>query len=217
MKRLGWSVCLVVAAAGLALPTVALDGKGGDKGGGKGNGSSKGKKGDSAQSTGPGKSEPARPFDHPKSGNSLPQEVRDRLPPGLRDRPVTHPGLANHLGKMGWTVGEDGTLVPPATSVVPPARTVTTLPPEVRDRLPPGLRDRPITHPGVANHLGKMGWTIADDGTLVPPSNFVPPPTKTVSSLPLAEYKRLPVGPSASAASALPQEVREQLPSVPRA
>jgi len=113
--------------------------------------------------------------------HSLPPEVRDRLPPGLRDRPVTHPGVANHLGRMGWTVGEDGTLVPP------PARTVTTLPQEVRDRLPPGLRDRPITHPGVANHLGKMGWTVGEDGTLVPP------PVQTVNSLPPEVRDRIPL------------------------
>src|SRR5262245_48239786 len=40
---------------------------------------------------------PARVFDQPRAGNSLPQEIRDRLPPGLRDKPDNHPGLANHL------------------------------------------------------------------------------------------------------------------------
>ena len=34
----------------------------------------------------PDRGTPARSFAHPKSGNTLPQEVRDRLPPGLRDK-----------------------------------------------------------------------------------------------------------------------------------
>jgi hypothetical protein len=102
----------------------------------------------------------ARPFDHPKSGNSLPQDVKDKLPPGLRDKPDNHPGLANHLRKMG--VLNDHPAVDP-------------IPPSVRSQLPPGLRDRPYDHPGVANHLGKLGWSINDDGALVPPTNWTPP------------------------------------------
>jgi len=102
----------------------------------------------------------ARPFDHPKSGNSLPQDVKDKLPPGLRDQPDNHPGLANHLRKMG--ILNDHPAVDP-------------IPPSVRSQLPPGLRDQPYDHPGVANHLGKLGWSIGDDGALVPPTNWTPP------------------------------------------
>ena len=51
---------------------------------------------------------------------------------------------------------------------------VDPIPPEVRSQLPPGLRDRPYDHPGVANHLGKLGWSIGEDGLLVPPPTLTP-------------------------------------------
>src|SRR5439155_940575 len=97
----------------------------------------------------------------PKSGNTLPQEIRDKLPPGLRDKPVDHPGVANHLRKLGWPSDKPS---------------VDPISPEVRSQLPPGLRDRPIDHPGVANHLRKMGWTVGQDGKLVPPPTLAAPP-----------------------------------------
>ena len=83
---------------------------------------------------------------------------------------------------MGWTVGEDGALVPP------PARTVNSLPPDVLDRLPAAWRDLSLDDPRVANSLGQMGWTIREDGALVPP------PTRLVNSLPQGIRDRLPVG-----------------------
>lgn len=240
MKRSWLLGCVgVVVAVWLAEPAAAQKGKGGGKGGGRSftpPGKSGGKSG-GFQPSGPGKSQPARPFDHPKSGNSLPQEVKDQLPPGLRDKPENHPGLANHLRKMGYeptTTAEppllDSQTSPPsttpasaapstapsapapsapapsalapsalapaeATEVITPTRLVaptaattpggtvpvqatpqptppsslTSLPEHVRKQLPPRLRDRPITDPAVANYLGRMGWTIAEDGTLVPP------------------------------------------------
>jgi hypothetical protein len=100
-----------------------------------------------------------RSFAQPRPVNSLPQTVRDQLPPGLRDKPDDHPGLANHLRKMG--VLKDYPAVDP-------------VPPTVRNQLPTGLRDLPYDHPGVANYLGKMGWTIDHDGLLSPPPGLTP-------------------------------------------
>jgi hypothetical protein len=157
MKQL-WlpaSMAMVVAAL-LVLPSEAQKGKGGGKSAGK----SKPPQTESKRLP-TGDKAPARLFDHPKSGNSLPQEVRDKLPPGLRDKPENHPGLANHLRKMDLL--KDHPAIDP-------------IPPEVRSQLPPGLRDRPYDHPGVANHLGKLGWSIDEDGVLVPPATL-PPPT----------------------------------------
>jgi hypothetical protein len=193
---LSTSVALALAAI-LASPSEAAKGKGGGKGSGGGksaakDGGSAPSGNNGSQSREPSHAQPAavdlfktdskslqlsdhkrmpkgpaRAFDHPNSGNSLPQEVRDKLPPGLRDMPENHPGLANHLRKMG--VLKDYPKVDP-------------IPPEVRGQLPPGLRDRPYDHPGVANHLGKLGWSINEDGALVPPPNFTPgtltPPTQ---------------------------------------
>lgn len=165
------SMALVVTAF-LALPLEAQKGKGGGKNGGGQNGGGKNAAKNAGKSK-PQQSEskrlptgpraPARQFDHPKSGNSLPQEVRDKLPPGLRDKPENHPGLANHLRKMGTL--KDYPAVDP-------------IPPEVRSQLPPGLRDRTYDHPGVANHLRKLGWTIDEDGALVPPPLNPPPVTQ---------------------------------------
>jgi cation transport regulator ChaB len=183
MKRFCFAASVaVVLAASLALPAVAQKGKGGGRGG-------RGYTPPSSQ----GDSQPARPFEHPRSGNSLPQEIRDQLPPGLRDKPENHPGLANHLRKMGYKPGTEATPqtkpgvaatnpsapttaepplanppAPPATTTPTPANTPPTsvahpktgnsLPQEIRDRLPPGLRNQPESHPGLANHLRKMGW-----------------------------------------------------------
>ena len=175
MKQLWLSASMaMVVAAFLASPLEAQKGKGGGKGGGKSVGKSVGKskpQQPASKRLPTGEKSPARQFDHPKSGNSLPQEVRDKLPPGLRDRPENHPGLANHLRKMG--VLKDYPAVDP-------------VPPEVRSQLPPGLRDRPYDHPGVANHLGKLGWTIDEDGALVPPPPLTPPlnPPAPTTTLP---------------------------------
>jgi hypothetical protein len=218
------ALAAMVVGAWLALPAAAQKGRGG-KGSGRGGFSPPAKSSGSVLPSAPGKSQPARPFAHPKSGNSLPQEVRDRLPPGLRDKPENHPGLANHLRKMGYKPATAPT--PPATSnpnlpvretppppladeptppvndsPTPPAVTNPTppvtnnptppvtnnpppvtnnptpvpqptrgnsLPQEVRDRLPPGLRDQAEDHPGLLNHLRRMGWTVGEDGSLVPP------------------------------------------------
>src|SRR5688572_29577410 len=101
MKQLWLSASMaMVLVAFLALPLDAQKGKGGGKGGGRGGGNSKPPPSQSKRLP-TGDKIPARQFDHPKSGNSLPQDVRDKLPPGLRDRPENHPGLANHLRKMG--------------------------------------------------------------------------------------------------------------------
>lgn len=127
-----------------------------------------GRRDDAVLPSGPGKETPARSFAQPKSGNTLPQEVRDKLPPGLRDMPADHPGVVNRLRKLG--------LSDPAT--------VDPIPPAVRSQLPPGLRDKPYNHPGVANHLGKLGWRIGDDGTLLPPVDPIPPDVRR--QLPLA-------------------------------
>src|SRR6266404_3597051 len=91
----------VIVAAFLAVPSAAQKGKGGGngKGAGKdGNFTPPGKS--SAQPSGPGHSEPARPFDHPNSGNNLSKETGDKLPPGLRDMPEKQPGAAHHLQKL---------------------------------------------------------------------------------------------------------------------
>jgi cation transport regulator ChaB len=174
MKQLWFSASMaMVVAAFLALPSEAQKGKGGGKGTGKGDsftppGTS------SVLPSGHGKSEPARPFEQPKSGNSLPQEIRDKLPPGLRDMPEDHPGLANHLRKLGYEKPAVDPLKPGSrplpleskplpTGDKSPARPFdhpksgNSLPQEVRDKLPPGLRDMPDNHPGLANHLRKMG------------------------------------------------------------
>ena len=187
----------MVVAAILALPSAseAQKGKGGGKGSGKGGGQPSGsgksdqtRPGDQPNSgkssnddkAGGDSSNPdtqdknaKRPLEHPKSGNSLPQEVRDKLPPGLRDKPDNHPGLANHLRKMG--VLKDHPAIDP-------------VPPDVRSKLPPGLRDQPYDHPGVANHLGKMGWTIGPDGALVPPATLSP---STLNSTPSQSFQPL--------------------------
>src|SRR5262245_12804509 len=155
----------IVVAAMLALPLEAQKGKGGgNKGGGN---KSAGKSAGTSNLPDPeskrlpaGERSPARQFEHPKSGNSLPQEVRDKLPPGLRDRPENHPGLANHLRKMGLL--KDYPAVDP-------------VPPEVRRQLPTGLRELPYDHPGVANYLGRLGWSIDEDGALVPPPTVLTP------------------------------------------
>jgi hypothetical protein len=199
MKKLWLSASLaIVIAAFLALPSEAQKGKGGGKGNGKGGGKSRptqvqGKQVESKPAEGRqveskevqskrlpvGEKLPARSFDHPRSGNALPQEVRDRLPPGLRDKPENHPGLANHLRKLG--VLQDYPAVDP-------------IPPDVRSQLPPGLRDRPYDHPGVANHLAKLGWSIDEDGMLVPPPTL-PPPTVTTPLPPTTLPLNLPPPP----------------------
>ena len=96
----------------------------------------------------------SRPFGNTHSGNSLPQDIKDKLPPGLRDKPDNHPGLANHLRKMG--VLKDYPKVDP-------------VPPELRSRMPEGLRNQPYDNPAVANFLGRNGWSIGEDGALIPP------------------------------------------------
>jgi hypothetical protein len=233
MRTLWLSACIALTTgAWLAVPAEAQKGKGAGKGGGNGGGkrastfsppvrNSAGVPNRQGNGNGGGnrsvasprdrgfaapaepRQTPARSFAPPKSGNDLPQEVRDRLPPGLRDkpadhpgvvnhlrslglsdqvadpippevrsqlppglrdRPYTHPGVANHLGKMGWRIGEDGSLLPPADPLALDARR----------QLPAGLRDRPLTDPAVANQLGRMGWTINDDGTLRPPAGYRP-------------------------------------------
>src|SRR5437867_2815934 len=123
MKRFCLAASIAVAlAAWLVVPADAQKGKGKGKGGSV---TPPAKSGSNFLPSGPGNSEPARPFDHPKSGNTLPKEIRDQLPPGLRDKPVDHPGVANHLRKLGW----------------PSDKTADAIPPEVRSQLPPGLRD----------------------------------------------------------------------------
>ena len=160
------ALAALAVAAWLVAPVDAQKGKGGGKGGGgKGGGPPAGRGGNNSAPparsggsftpSGPGNSEPARSFTHPRSGNDLSQEVRDKLPPGLRDKPADHPGVANHLRKQGLTDQDP-------------------IPAELRNQLPPGLRDRPYTHPGVANHLGKLGWTIDDEGNLVRPVDPIP-------------------------------------------
>jgi hypothetical protein len=119
------------------------------------------------------KKEPARGFAHPKTGNTLPQDIRDKLPPGLRDMPNDHSGLANHLRKMG--VLKDYPAIDP-------------VPAQVRNQLPPGMRDLPYDHPGVANHLGKLGWTINHDGLLIPPSSAAPAAPSAAAEQPLQPF-----------------------------
>jgi hypothetical protein len=122
---------------------------------------------------------PARPFAQPKSGNTLPQDVKDKLPPGLRDMPENHPGLANHLRKLG--VLKDYPAIDP-------------VPADVRAQLPPGLRNKPYDHPGVANHLGKLGYTIDDDGLLVTPKPAPLPTTVPTLYSPPAPWTGSPFG-----------------------
>jgi hypothetical protein len=162
MQRFWFSVIVTLALAAF-VAAQALGQKG--KGGGKGKGFAPEKPGYQPQ--------PARFFDQPKSGNALPNDIRDRLPPGLRDMPDNHPGLADQLRKMG--------LLQEYPSVDP-------VPPEVRRQLPPGLRDKPYDHPGVANHLGKLGWSIGEDGALIPPPTL-PTPTLTPPVQPLTPYE----------------------------
>jgi cation transport regulator ChaB len=152
----------ILVAAFFTSPSDAQKGKGGGKGGGF----IPSPKGGNFLPSGPGKGEPARPFDHPNSGNSLPQNVRDKLPPGLRDMPDKQPGLENHLRKLDDPKSVDPTQQDPRTRLPQDRnaarpfdhpRSGNTLPQEVRDKLPPGLRDMPNNHPGLANHLRKMG------------------------------------------------------------
>jgi|SRR5262245_22128994 len=96
----------------------------------------------------------ARLIPQPKLGNSLPQELRDRLPAALRDMPNNDPGLANYLRQMG--VLKDYPAIDP-------------VPPLVRNQFPPELRALPYDHPAVANYLGRLGWSIGPDGTLILP------------------------------------------------
>jgi len=163
MKKLWlFASAAMIAAVFLALPSTleAQKGKGGGGGGGKGGG-----KGGFLPS-GPGKGEPARPFAQPNSGNSLPQETRDKLPKGLRDMPEKHPGLENHLRKLDDKPAADP--LKPQSQQAPlqdrntsrpfaHPRSGNSLPQDVRDKLPPGLQDKPDNHPGLANHLRKMG------------------------------------------------------------
>jgi cation transport regulator ChaB len=98
-----------------------------------------------------GKGQPARPFDQPNSGNTLPQSTRDQLPPGLRDNPENHPGTANHLKKLD-DAKSGGVFSKPT-----PPKAANSLPPEVRDKLPATLRDLPNNNPALANQLRQMG------------------------------------------------------------
>jgi hypothetical protein len=61
--------------------------------------------------------------DHPNI-DPVPPQVRSQLPPGLRNQPYDNPGVANYLGKLGWGIGEDGALIPPAGGA--PAATPAT-------------------------------------------------------------------------------------------
>jgi hypothetical protein len=153
MQRFWFSVIVTLALAAF-VAAQALGQKG--KGGGNGKGFTPGKNSFQPQ--------PARIFDQPKSGNALPNDIRDRLPPGLRTMPEKQPGLANQLQKNQRLVeplNPDPRFVPrgetlPARPFDQP-RSGNSLPQEVRDRLPPGLRDMPENHPGLANQLRKMG------------------------------------------------------------
>src|SRR5262249_52535757 len=92
--------------------------------------------------------------DHPVV-DPIPPSVRSQLPPGLRDKPYDHPGVANHLGKMGWSINDDGALVPPA-NWTPPALTPSALTPPALAKppaltplslLPPNLTPPALTPP----------------------------------------------------------------------
>jgi hypothetical protein len=61
---------------------------------------------------------------------------------------------------------------------------IDPVPPLVRNQLPPGLRDLPYDHPGVANYLGKLGWSIGPDGALIPPRIVTPSAPAVVQSQP---------------------------------
>jgi hypothetical protein len=93
--------------------------------------------------------------DYP-SVDPIPPDVRNQLPPGLRDRPYDHPGVANHLARLGWSIDEDGMLVPPPTlppptlppPTLPPTTVTTPLPPTT---LPLNLPPPPFTPPAVTS------------------------------------------------------------------
>jgi hypothetical protein len=225
MKKMSMSVAVVMAVAAFlasASPALAQKGKGNGKGG------SAPPSPGNVLPLGNGKADPVRPIEPPNAGNLLPQSTLDKLPPGLRDKPENQPGLANHLRKLGddrpttdnWNPWSRRLPAPDQQAVrsLAQPKSGNSLPLELRDRLPAGLRDMPdndpglanylrqmgvlkdypaidpvpplvrsqlptalrglpYDHPGVANYLGRLGWSIGPDGALI-----IPPPTVTPSA-----------------------------------
>jgi hypothetical protein len=134
--RTSVSVALAVAALlALASPALAQKGKGFGRGG-------------IVPPFGPGRPGPVRPFEHPNMGNSLPQSTLDRLPPGLRDKPINQPGLANHLSKLALDQQAARWLAQPQSG--------NSLMQGIRDGLPLGPGNVPINQPGLANQLRQL-------------------------------------------------------------
>jgi hypothetical protein len=156
MNKLPVSVALAIAAClALASPALAQKGKGFGKGG-------------SVPPFGHGKAGPVRPFEYPKMGNSLPQSTLDQLPPGLRDKPVNQPGLANHLRKLVENKPPTDLLNPSSGLFAQPTLS-NSLTQGISNGLPLGLGNLPNNQPGLASQLRQL----------------IPLPTGTPSGFPL--------------------------------
>lgn len=185
MNKLPVSLLTAVAALlASAAPALAQKGKGNGKGGAP---PTPGK----VLPFGHGKADPARPFEHPNTGNALPKATLDKLPPGLRDDPVNHPGVATHLRKLGDDNPYTDLLnqsSPLPLSPNRPARLFAqpksgnSLSPEIRDLLPPGLRDMPESQPGLANLLRQVGAPLS--APAIGPGALIPPPSAPAPILP---------------------------------
>jgi hypothetical protein len=172
-----------------------------------------------------------RRIEQPRPDRDLPHSVRDQLPPGLRDKPETQPGVANHLRKLDddrqfATQNQQGqnqqgdrwydrlsrpfpTQNQQGDRWFAQPRPGNSLPSDIRNQLPANLRDLPLDNPGVANYLGRMGIPIGPNGALLPQSTLPQSPLSQ-SILPQSILPQSILPQSMLPQSILPQSVLPQ-------